>query len=63
MELLLVQPPFVQLNAPYPAIAYLAGFCRREGHSVRCLDLSIELFRTIFCSAGLTLTFAEAERR
>jgi radical SAM superfamily enzyme YgiQ (UPF0313 family) len=63
MELLLVQPPFVQLNTPYPAIAYLASFCRREGHAVRCLDLSIELFRAIFCSPGLTLLFSEAEKR
>jgi radical SAM superfamily enzyme YgiQ (UPF0313 family) len=63
MDLLLIQPPFVQLNSPYPAIAYLASYARREGHVVKCHDLSIELFRAIFCSAGLTRVFAEAEKR
>jgi radical SAM superfamily enzyme YgiQ (UPF0313 family) len=63
MQLLLVQPPFVQLNAPYPAIAYLKSFCTGEGHEARCLDLSIELFRAIFSGTGLTRIFAEAETR
>ena len=63
MDLLLIQPPFVQLNSPYPAIAYLASFARREGHTVKCVDLSIELFRAIFCPAGLSTVFAEAEKR
>ena len=52
MDVLLVQPPFVQLNTPYPATAYLASFLRREGHTARILDLSIELFHRIFSRAG-----------
>ena len=63
MEILLVQPPFVQLNTPYPATAYLASFLRREGHSAYIVDLSIELFRRIFSGPGLSAAFAEAERR
>jgi radical SAM superfamily enzyme YgiQ (UPF0313 family) len=63
MRVLLVQPPFVQLNAPYPATAYLASFLRREGHEARVVDLSIELFHRIFSGPGLARVFAEAERR
>ena len=63
MRVLLVQPPFVQLNSPYPATAYLASFLRREGHEARVVDLSIELFRRIFSRDGLARVFAEAERR
>ncbi|MCX7029908.1 MAG: radical SAM protein [Spirochaetes bacterium] len=63
MQVLLVQPPFVQLNSPYPATAYLASFLRREGHTARIVDLSIELFRRIFCSAGFARVFAEAGQR
>jgi radical SAM superfamily enzyme YgiQ (UPF0313 family) len=63
MDVLLVQPPFVQLNSPYPATAYLASFLRSQGHSARVVDLSIELFHRIFSRAGLTVAFAEAERR
>jgi radical SAM superfamily enzyme YgiQ (UPF0313 family) len=63
MNVLLVQPPFVQLNAPYPATAYLASFLRQEGHTARILDLSIELFHRIFCSTGFARIFAEAGQR
>jgi radical SAM superfamily enzyme YgiQ (UPF0313 family) len=63
MRVLLVQPPFVQLNAPYPATAYLASFLRREGHEARVVDLSIELFHAIFSRTGLERVFTEAERR
>ncbi len=63
MRVLLVQPPFVQLNAPYPATAYLASFLRREGHEARIVDLSIELFHRIFSREGLARVFVEAERR
>ncbi|HSV94001.1 MAG TPA: radical SAM protein, partial [Desulfobacterales bacterium] len=63
MRVLLVQPPFVQLNAPYPATAYLAAFLRAEGHEARIVDLSIELFHRIFSKPGLGRIFAEAERR
>ncbi len=63
MNVLLVQPPFVQLNAPYPATAYLASFLRQEGHTARMIDLSIELFHRIFCSTGFARIFAEAGQR
>jgi radical SAM superfamily enzyme YgiQ (UPF0313 family) len=63
VNVLLVQPPFVQLNAPYPATAYLASFLRTAGHEARIVDLSIELFRRIFCAEGLSRVFAEAGER
>ena len=63
MHVLLVQPPFVQLNAPYPATAYLASFLRREGHDGpgrRPLHRAVppDLLR-----AGFARVFTEAERR
>ena len=63
MRILLVQPPFVQLNAPYPATAYLASFLRREGHEARIVDLSIEMFRRIFSREGFARVFAAAAER
>jgi radical SAM superfamily enzyme YgiQ (UPF0313 family) len=63
MEILFIQPPFVQLNTPYPATAYLASFARQAGHAARVVDLSIELFHRIFSAAGLRVVFTEAERR
>ena len=42
-RLLLLTPPFVQLNTPYPATPSLAGFLRGKGIHVDQRDLSIEV--------------------
>ncbi len=44
-SVLLIQPPFVQLNAPYPAPYYLASFLASRGVDCRVADHSIGLFR------------------
>ncbi|MDR1429806.1 MAG: radical SAM protein, partial [Spirochaetaceae bacterium] len=58
----LIQPPFVQLNAPYPSIYYLKTFCETLGLKTLSADHSIELFHRIFSKEGLAAVFAEAER-
>ena len=35
MRVLLVTPPMIQLNTPYPATAYLTGFLRLHAHGTR----------------------------
>jgi hypothetical protein len=59
-KLLLVTPPFTQLNTAYPATAYLKGFLKGQGVSVSHFDLSIELFTAIFRSDFLHAMFQEA---
>ncbi len=51
--ILLVTPPLVAPNAPYPATPQLAGFLRRAGWDVRQADLSIELLNRVFSRRGL----------
>jgi hypothetical protein len=58
----LVQPPFVQLNGPYPAPYYLKSFLERRGYSVTVLDHSIGLFERVFCSHGLKRIFSDASQ-
>lgn len=60
-KLLLVTPPFTQLNTAYPATAYIKGFLEEKGVSVSHFDLSIELFTTIFTSDFLHAIFEEAQ--
>lgn len=60
-DILLITPPFTQLNTAYPATAYLKGFLQEQGISVAQCDLSIELFTTIFTGEFLRLIFQEAE--
>lgn len=66
MNIVIIQPPLVQLNTPYPAGAYLASFFRylykqrNKTGSVRWLDLSQGLFRSLFCKSGLELLFSES---
>lgn len=47
-DLLLVTPPFTQLNTPYPATAYLKGFLNTKSISSFQMDLGIEVIGELF---------------
>ncbi len=47
-DLLLITPPFTQLNTPYPATAYLKGFLLTKGMSAFQMDLGIEVILKLF---------------
>jgi radical SAM superfamily enzyme YgiQ (UPF0313 family) len=59
-NVVLIQPPFVQLNSPYPAPYYLRSFLEQRGFHVTVLDHSIGLFERIFSRVGLERIFADA---
>ncbi|MCL2094377.1 MAG: radical SAM protein [Treponema sp.] len=61
-RVILVQPPFVQLNGPYPAPYYLKSFLSARGYEAQVLDHSIQLFSRIFCRAGLEQIFRDLEK-
>lgn len=48
MKILLITPPFVQLNCPYPATTQLTGAMRAHGYDCVQYDLSIESALGIF---------------
>jgi len=52
--ILLVTPPFTQLNTPYPATAYLKGFLNTKNISSFQLDLGIEVILNLFSKEGLS---------
>lgn len=54
MRTLLITPPFVQMNTPYPATPQLQAFLRRLGVECRQADLSLELLLALFSPAGLS---------
>jgi radical SAM superfamily enzyme YgiQ (UPF0313 family) len=54
---LLITPPFTQLNTPYPATAYLKGFLATKGIPACQADLGIEVTLKIFSREGLTALF------
>ena len=47
-DLLLLTPPFTQLNTPYPATAYLKGFLNTKNVSAFQMDLGIEVILELF---------------
>ncbi len=55
---LLLTPPFTQLNTPYPATAYLKGFLNTKNISSFQADLGIEVTNKIFCKEGLSKIFS-----
>lgn len=56
-NLLLVSPPFTQLNTPYPATAYLKGYLNTQGISSHQMDLGIETILQLFSQDGLRRLF------
>ena len=63
MHILLIQPPFTQLNAPYPAVHYLDRFLRDRGHETEVRDDSIGLYRRVLTREGVLKIFRDAEER
>jgi len=60
-RILLITPPFTQLNTPYPASPYLKGFLKLHGYDVFQADLGIELINKIFSREGFRELFTVAE--
>ena len=62
-RILLVSPPFTQLNTPYPATAYLKGFLNMQRVQSSQIDLGMETILRLFSKAGLNELFAVATER
>jgi len=60
-KILLITPPFTQLNTPYPATPYLKGFLKTQGFDVFQSDLGIELINAIFSRAGFQKLFVSVK--
>jgi len=56
-DLLLITPPFTQLNTPYPATAYLKGFLNTKNISSFQMDLGIEVILELFSKHTLSELF------
>ena len=56
-NILLITPPFTQLNTPYPATAYIKGFLNTQDIGAAQMDLGIDTILAIFSKEGLTTLF------
>jgi hypothetical protein len=61
-DILLITPPFTQLNTPYPATAYIKGFLNTKNISAFQMDLGIEVILELFSKDGLTTIFSKVEQ-
>ncbi|MEO9503275.1 B12-binding domain-containing radical SAM protein [Nonlabens ulvanivorans] len=59
-DLLLITPPFTQLNTPYPATAYIKGFLNTKDVSAFQMDLGIEVILALFSKDGMESMFEKA---
>ena len=57
-DILIITPPFTQLNTPYPASAYIIGFLNTKNISAYQMDLGIEVILELFSKNGLTQIFS-----
>jgi len=58
-DLLLITPPFTQLNTPYPATAYIKGFLNTKNIASYQIDLGIEVILELFSKEGIQNIFAK----
>ncbi len=69
LNTIIIQPPMLQLNTPYPSGAYLLSFFNnlyQEKNINGCVqwkDLSIALFHKIFCKNGLKIIFEKTSKK
>lgn len=59
-DLLLITPPFTQLNTPYPATAYIKGFLNTKNISAYQVDLGIDVILELFSKEGIQKVFSRA---
>ena len=52
VKLLLLTPPLVPPNCPYPATMHLTGYLRARGFAVEQRDLSVKVVRDVLCEFG-----------
>ncbi len=62
-NILLITPPFTQLNTPYPATAYLKGFLNTKNIDSFQMDLGIEVILELFSKEGLEGIFEITDNR
>lgn len=62
MKILLLIPPFTQLNTSYPSISYIKGFLNTLNISSFQVDLSLEVILDIFSQDGLKNIFSTIEK-
>lgn len=58
-DILLITPPFTQLNTPYPATAYIKGFLNTKEITSYQIDLGIEVILQLFSKEGIRHIFSE----
>jgi len=59
---LLLTPPFTQLNTPYPSIMQLTGFLKSRGITCSQADLGIEVILALFSEQGFRSIFDELDK-
>jgi len=62
LPVLLITPPFTQLNTPYPATAYLKGFFNTKGIESVQADFGIEVILALFNKEGFEQLFETIEK-
>ena len=63
MKVLIITPPVIQLNSPYPSGAYLCSFFKNQNDECIWKDLNISLFYKIFSARGMETLFSLTEKK
>ncbi|MFK8054865.1 MAG: radical SAM protein [Saprospiraceae bacterium] len=58
-KILLITPPFTQLNTPYPATAYIKGYLNTQDVAADQIDLGLDTILALFSREGFERLFGE----
>ncbi|MBN2857791.1 MAG: radical SAM protein [Candidatus Delongbacteria bacterium] len=53
MKILIISPPFSQLNSPYASLSFLQGFLKANGTDCSVVDLGIKMTNSMYSKEGL----------
>lgn len=53
MKILIISPPFSQLNSPYASLPFLQGFLKANGKDCTVFDLGIKMTNAMYSKEGL----------
>jgi hypothetical protein len=62
LPILLITPPFTQLNTPYPATPYLKGFLNTQNIESRQMDLGMDVILKLFSKEGIQNIFDSSDK-
>ena len=62
-DVIIINPPSMQLNSLYPASSFLSGYVKMQGYSAVICDLNLKYFLNVFNNENIEKIFIQSENK